>query len=137
VGELSQVIASSDGVVNQVSVLVSVADAHAINPLLHTQLGLEARVGIEHQLLSTSNRHNSQQHKPLRSFPMKSTISQGFPDFKNYLGQGRNYFQSTPQLLRHYYFTGAFTGGDGAIIRKLILEENGNRTRLLRFELLR
>jgi hypothetical protein len=42
---------------------------------------------------------------------MKPTISQGFPDFKNYLGQGRNYFKPTPQLLRNYYFTGAFTGG--------------------------
>ena len=30
---------------------------------------LEARLGIEHQLLSASNHHNSQQHKPLRSFP--------------------------------------------------------------------
>jgi hypothetical protein len=29
-----------------VSVLVSVADARVLNPLLHTQLGLEARVGI-------------------------------------------------------------------------------------------
>ena len=46
-GELSRVTLSSDGVVNQVSVLVSVADARVLNPLLHTQLGLEARVGIE------------------------------------------------------------------------------------------
>jgi len=37
---------SSDGVVNQASVLVSVADAYATKPLLHTQLELEARVGI-------------------------------------------------------------------------------------------
>lgn len=42
---------------------------------------------------------------------MDSTLSQGLPDFKNYLGQGRNYFQPTPKLLRNYYFTGAFTGG--------------------------
>ena len=44
--ELSRVYASSDGVVNQVSVLVSVADAYATKPLLHTQLELEAEVGI-------------------------------------------------------------------------------------------
>jgi hypothetical protein len=30
-----------------VSVLVSVADPYILTPLLHTQLGLEARVGIE------------------------------------------------------------------------------------------
>jgi hypothetical protein len=30
-----------------VSVLVSVADSYTLTPLLHTQLGLEARVGIE------------------------------------------------------------------------------------------
>ena len=35
------------GVGNVVSVLVSVADSLAPKPLLHTQLGLEARVGIE------------------------------------------------------------------------------------------
>jgi hypothetical protein len=35
-----------------VSVLVSVADSLPPKPLLHTQLGLEARVGIEHQLQS-------------------------------------------------------------------------------------
>ena len=45
--ELSRVYASSDGVVNQVSVLVSVADAYATKPLLHTQLELKAAVGID------------------------------------------------------------------------------------------
>ena len=46
-GELSPVTLSSYGVGNVVSVLVSVADSLAPKPLLHTQLGLEARVGIE------------------------------------------------------------------------------------------
>jgi hypothetical protein len=31
-----------------VSVLVSVADPEPLKPLLHSQFGLEARVGIEH-----------------------------------------------------------------------------------------
>ena len=66
--ELSRVYASSDGVVNQVSVLVSVADAYATKPLLHTQLELEAEVGIEHHFLIRTDFHNSQQYKPLRSF---------------------------------------------------------------------
>jgi hypothetical protein len=47
VGELSPVTLSSYGVGKLVSVLVSVADSLAPKPLLHTQLGLEARVGIE------------------------------------------------------------------------------------------
>ena len=34
-----------------VSVLVSVADSLPPKPLLHTQLGLEARVGIEHEFV--------------------------------------------------------------------------------------
>ena len=38
---------SSDGVTILVSVLVSVADALTLLPLLHTQLGMEARIGIE------------------------------------------------------------------------------------------
>jgi len=38
-------------------------------PYSSNWLGLEAEVGIEHQLLSDSKHHNSQQHKPLRSFP--------------------------------------------------------------------
>ena len=38
------------------------------NPLQKCNLELEAEVGIEHQNLFYSNRHNSQQHKPLRSF---------------------------------------------------------------------
>jgi hypothetical protein len=51
-----------------VSVLVSVADALPLKPLLHPQFGLEARVGIEHQFKFASNHRNSQQHKSLRSF---------------------------------------------------------------------
>ena len=46
-GELSPVTLSSYGVGKLVSVLVSVADSLPRNPLLHMQLGLEARVGIE------------------------------------------------------------------------------------------
>src|ERR1017187_3924398 len=46
-GELKPVKPNSYGVVNMVSVLVSVADSYTLTPLLHTQLGLEARVGIE------------------------------------------------------------------------------------------
>ena len=38
-----------------VSVLVSVADSHALKPLLHLQFGLEARVGIERVPPSTSH----------------------------------------------------------------------------------
>jgi hypothetical protein len=49
VGELSPVYASSDGVVNLVSVLVSVQTTFPTKPLLHTQMALEARLGIEHQ----------------------------------------------------------------------------------------
>src|SRR5208283_2455227 len=45
-GELKPVKPNSYGVVNVVSVLVSVADSYTLTPLLHTQLGLEARVGI-------------------------------------------------------------------------------------------
>ena len=37
-----------------VSVLVSVADSLALKPLLHTQFGLEARVGIEPRKLYRS-----------------------------------------------------------------------------------
>jgi len=51
-----------------VSVLVSVAPSAPLKPLLHSQLGMEAGVGIEHQFVFFSNHHNSQQHKPLRSF---------------------------------------------------------------------
>ena len=47
VAELNPVALSSHGVVNLVSVLVSVADSPASKPPLHTQLELEARVGIE------------------------------------------------------------------------------------------
>jgi hypothetical protein len=47
VGELSPVTLGSYGVVNWVSVLVSVADPEPPKPLLHLQFGLEARVGIE------------------------------------------------------------------------------------------
>ena len=46
-GELSPVTLSSYGVGKLVSVLVSVADSLAPKPLLHTQLGMEGRVGIE------------------------------------------------------------------------------------------
>jgi hypothetical protein len=35
-----------------VSVLVSVADSYTLTPLLHTQLGLEAEVGIERGTLT-------------------------------------------------------------------------------------
>ena len=45
----------SYGVVNQVSVLVSVADPAPLNSLLHTQLELEARVGFERVSSSTSH----------------------------------------------------------------------------------
>ena len=45
-GELKPVKPNSYGVVNMVSVLVSVADSYTLTPLLHTQLELEARVGI-------------------------------------------------------------------------------------------
>ena len=40
------IYASPDGVVNQVSVLVAVADAYATKPLLHAQLELEAESNI-------------------------------------------------------------------------------------------
>jgi hypothetical protein len=46
-GELKPVKPSSYGVVNMVSVLVSVADSCTLTSLLHTQLELEAEVGIE------------------------------------------------------------------------------------------
>jgi hypothetical protein len=46
VGELTPVTLSSHGVGKLVSVLVSVADSLAPNSLLHTQLEMEARVGI-------------------------------------------------------------------------------------------
>ena len=45
-GELTPVTLSSYGVGKLVSVLVSVADSLAPNSLLHTQLEMEARVGI-------------------------------------------------------------------------------------------
>ena len=68
-GELKPVKPNSYGVVNMVSVLVSVADSYATKPLPLKRFRMEAEVGIEHQLLSDSKHHNSQQHKPLRSFP--------------------------------------------------------------------
>jgi hypothetical protein len=46
VGELSPVTLSSYGVVNMVSVLVSVADPASPISLLQSQLRLEAEVGI-------------------------------------------------------------------------------------------
>jgi hypothetical protein len=48
---------------------LALASSGICNPLQKCNLELEARVGIEHQLLSDSKHHNSQQHKPLRSFP--------------------------------------------------------------------
>ena len=45
-GELKPVKPNSYGVVNVVSVLVSVVDSRVLSPLLHTQLELEAEVGI-------------------------------------------------------------------------------------------
>ena len=45
-GELTPVTLSCHGVVTLVSVLVSVADSLPLKPLLHSQFGLEARVGI-------------------------------------------------------------------------------------------
>ena len=60
-GELSPVTLSSYGVGKLVSVLVSVADSLAPKPLLHTQLGMEARVGIEptHKALAEPSITNS------------------------------------------------------------------------------
>ena len=46
-GELKPVKLNSYGVVNMVSVLVSVADSYATKPLPLKQFGMEARVGIE------------------------------------------------------------------------------------------
>jgi hypothetical protein len=51
---------------------------------------------------------------------MFSTFSQGFPDFKNYFGVGEELFPTQPQLLRNYYFTGAFTGGDMKSIKQIL-----------------
>ena len=51
---------------------------------------------------------------------MFSTLSQGFPDCKNYFGIHRNYFQPNLQLLPYYYFTGAFTGGEPAGISQIL-----------------
>ena len=42
---------------------------------------------------------------------MLASLAKGFPDRKNYFGEGGYYFQFNPQLLQNYYFTGAFTGG--------------------------
>ena len=46
-GELKPVKPNSYGVVNMVSVLVSVADSYATKPLPLKRFGMEARVGIE------------------------------------------------------------------------------------------
>ena len=46
-GEFTPVKLSSDGVVNQVSVLVSVADSYATKPLPLKRFRMEAEVGIE------------------------------------------------------------------------------------------
>jgi len=46
-GELKPVKPSSYGVVNMVSVLVSVADSYATKPLPLKRFGMEAEVGIE------------------------------------------------------------------------------------------
>ena len=54
-GELKPVTRSSYGVVNMVSVLVSVADPKPQLSLLHTQLELEARVGIERGSFTVPN----------------------------------------------------------------------------------
>jgi hypothetical protein len=45
-GELKPVKPNSYGVVNMVSVLVSVADSYAIKPLPLKRFGMEAEVGI-------------------------------------------------------------------------------------------
>ena len=49
VGELSPVKLSSSGAVKLVSALVSVGTSFLPKPLLHTQLVMEARIGIERQ----------------------------------------------------------------------------------------
>ena len=47
---------------------MSVVDSLVTKPLPLKRFGMEARVGIEHQTDTFQNLHNSQQHKPLRSF---------------------------------------------------------------------
>ena len=55
-GELKPVKPNSYGVVNMVSVLVSVADSYATKPLPLKRFGMEAEVGIEprHRLESAN-----------------------------------------------------------------------------------
>jgi hypothetical protein len=67
-GEFSRIVAQSRNDPKIVSQTVSHWLSHFPNPLLHTLLRLEARVGIEHHNPIHTNLHNSQQDKPLRSF---------------------------------------------------------------------
>jgi hypothetical protein len=54
-GELKPVKPNSYGVVNMVSVLVSVADSYATKPLPLKRFGMEAEVGIERGSFTVPN----------------------------------------------------------------------------------
>src|ERR1035437_2504412 len=87
VGELSPVTLGSYGVVNRVSVLVSVADPASPMSLLQRQLRLEARVGIERLMpyfqgkitpLSTQFQYNPSLFGLTRLNPLTEDFTEGY-----------------------------------------------------------
>ena len=66
------------------SVLVSVWTLRLLNPLLHSQFGLEAEVGIALHHCCVPTPTNSKQFNRLRSFPSKIRVPEVFAKIKNY-----------------------------------------------------
>ena len=51
---------------------------------------------------------------------MFTTLSEGVSGFKNYFLMGGYYYPTLSELLPHYYFTGAFTGGEPAGVSQIL-----------------